>query len=69
MPRPTLIRNPVVDPSKSAVENLLELTELYEFGPVSRLQLQSGYSLLQFAPQDIFTNTRSACNPDAADLI
>lgn len=45
MPRHTLIRSPAVDLSKSPIENVLELTELYEFGPVCRLQLQLVYSL------------------------
>ena len=45
MARHTLIRSPAVDLSKSPIENVLELTELYEFGPVCRLQLQSVYSL------------------------
>lgn len=40
MPRTTLIRSPAVDPSKSPIENVLELTELYEFGPVRRPLLQ-----------------------------
>lgn len=43
MPRTTLIRSPAVDPSKSPIENVLELTELYEFGPVRRPLLQLVY--------------------------
>ena len=35
MPRPTLIRAPPVDPSKSPLENSLELTTLSDVGPVS----------------------------------
>lgn len=46
MPRSTLIRSPAGDPSISPIENVLELTELYEFGPVSRPLLQSVYFLL-----------------------
>jgi len=30
---PTLVRPPPIDPSKSAIENVLELTELRDFGP------------------------------------
>lgn len=32
---PTLVKPPPVDPSKSAIENVLELTELGAIGPVS----------------------------------
>jgi len=31
---PTLVKPPPVDPSKSAIENVLELTELGAIGPV-----------------------------------
>lgn len=39
--RPTLVRVPPVDPSKSAIENVLELTELAAIGPVSHLFFSS----------------------------
>ena len=32
---PTLVKPPPIDPSKSAIENVLELTELGAIGPVS----------------------------------
>jgi len=32
---PTLVKPPPIDPSKSAIENVLELTELGVIGPVS----------------------------------
>ena len=33
--RPTLVKPPPLDPSKSSIENVLELTELSAIGPVS----------------------------------
>jgi len=35
---PTLVKPPPIDPSKSAIENVLELTELGVIGPVSYVQ-------------------------------
>lgn len=48
--RPTLVKPPPVDPSKSAIENVLELTELSAIGPVglSRKPLHFTYLFLSF---------------------
>ena len=43
--RPTLVKPPPVDPSKSAIENVLELIELSAIGPV-RLPFKSRSSTL-----------------------
>lgn len=56
MPRSTLIRAPPVDPSKSPLENSLELTTLSDIGPVSLPLYADQYCLT--STKDIFTNTR-----------
>lgn len=42
---PTLVRPPPLDPKKSAIENVLELTELAAIGPV-----RTPYPLIPLSP-------------------
>lgn len=57
MPGPTLIRAPPPDPTKSVIENVLELTPLTSVAPVSD-QYSCILSDADCLLQDIFTNTR-----------
>ncbi|KAI4129950.1 MAG: hypothetical protein LQ347_003566 [Umbilicaria vellea] len=73
MPRTTLVKPPPVDPSKSPIENVLDLTTLVDIGPVSSRSLprllQSLVNLIRsllFSGQDIFTNTRPLWHPPGA---
>lgn len=52
--RRTLVRPPPLDPMKSAIENVLELTELKQIGPVSAS-----------SPLDIYqiSNTQTSISP------
>ena len=45
MPSATLIKPPPIDPSKSAIENVLELTHLTDIGPVSFFLVHISYIL------------------------
>lgn len=62
----TLIKPPPVDPSKSAIENVLELTELTDIGPVSSVNNLKFIHTLIDRCQDIFTNTRPLWHPPGA---
>ena len=60
----TLIKPPAIDPSKSQIENVLELTPITDIGPVGHpiLIVDSSSDLVQ----DIYTNTRPLWHPPGA---
>ena len=62
----TLIKPPPVDPSKSAIETVLELTELRDIGPVSLSGFFEFVRNPTDLPQDIYTNTRPLWHPPGA---
>src|SRR5450432_1758546 len=71
--RATITRPRPSDPSKSVIENALELTELAVIGPVRPLlpsfhfsSYNSKHLLTRPSPQDIFTNTRPLWHPPGA---
>jgi len=59
--RATLVKPPAIDPEKSAIENVLELTELAAIGPVSPL------SLLFFLLRSLVLSS-SPCLPPSLSL-
>ncbi|TAQ84658.1 hypothetical protein B7494_g7019 [Chlorociboria aeruginascens] len=61
----TLVRPPPIDPSKSGIENVLELTELSAIGPVQFSPCQLPIAAPN-VKQDIFTNTRPLWHPVGA---
>ena len=71
MPLATLIKPPPIDPSKSPIENVLDLTQLADIGPVSYKLGSDSFHLptvssLTDIIQDIYTNTRPLWHPPGA---
>lgn len=65
--RATLVKPPPLDPTKSAIENVLELTELSAIAPVNtHFQGLPVLKLTICSFQDIFTNTRPLWHPPGA---
>lgn len=64
----TLIKPPPVDPTKSAIENVLELTALSAIAPVSERETAVLPSIRSLANsnKDLFTNTRPLWHPPGA---
>ena len=60
---PTLVKPPPLDPSKSQIEGLLELTQL---GPIDPVRTQALGSNVADLAQDLYTNTRPLWRPPGA---